>query len=96
MQGHTQLVAERLQPRCISLIVDIFHPHVECLYADGWLVDAGLCCQQLQQTERVLATRKTHENLVAILSQSVLHESCTETSSDAFLQCHYILPWSPR
>ena len=90
MEGHGEAVAERLEIRSVCLVMDISHTYMQGLDGEVGDVDFGTTGEELQQAERVFATRQTDEDFVVLVDELVLSQRFIECLPKSFVERHLI------
>ena len=67
----------------IGLIRDIRHRDMNGHHRKLRLENPRTFCQQFEQSQRILSTRQSHQNLVIVLQESIFHHPFVEPLSDA-------------
>ena len=86
VESYPQIVTERLQITGVRLVMDVLHPYVDRFDGETWVLDPGTFGQQFCQQERVLATRKSHEDTVIIFYQMISSHRLYKTLVQPLLQ----------
>ena len=72
MELDSPILTEILQIAQIALILDVLHADVQGFNREPGFVYALSHCQKMQQTERILAARKTYQQTVAIFNETII------------------------
>ena len=78
MEGNAETVAEGLQVGGVGLVVHILHANVCGFDGEVGDMNQGTACQELKETERVLATRQTDEDAVVLVDELELSQCFIE------------------
>ena len=90
MEGHAETVAERLQISGVGLIMDILHADMQGFDGEVGDMNLGTACEELQQTEGVLATRQTDEDAVVLVDKLELSQRFIESLPKSFVKRHLL------
>ena len=82
-KGDSQPFTVRLQIIQVSAVGNVRHTDMNRHERETRLVDARAQRQQFKQRHGVFSSRQSHENLVIIFNQSILHHALGKTLVDA-------------
>ena len=85
-EGHMELVAERLQVRYISKVRAFAYAYVNSGDAETGHEDLRAATEELNQSQRVLASTEADKNVVALLDEGEVGTSLVEALGEAGLQ----------
>ena len=90
MEGHAETVAERLQISGVGLIMDILHTDMQGFDGEVGYMNLGTACEELQQTEGVLATRQADEDFIVLVDELKLSQRLIESLPKSFFERHFM------
>ena len=88
MKGNAEAITEGLEVGGVRLVLDIGHADMESLDGEVGDVNLGTTGEELQQTQRVLATRQAHEDFVVLVDELVLAQRFVESLPEFFFERH--------
>ena len=86
VERNVEVVAELFEIVGRGFIGDVFHAYMSSLNAESWAVDFRTPRQHLEQAERILATRKAHKYMIAVLKKAIGDKGFHETLAYAPFQ----------
>ena len=91
MERDGQTIAELLKVGSVCLVMNIVHSDVQGLDGEVGDIDLGTAGEELQQAERVFATRQTDEDFVVLVDELVLPQRFIECFPKSFFQSHLLI-----
>ena len=71
VEPYAQVVAELLNVTGVGLVLNILHPDMQGFYLETGMQDARALGQHFEQKERILAARKSHEDMITIFYKMI-------------------------